>query len=587
MIPRSRSWQITVGSLLYTTNTYILMVVAGGQMGIAIAYSIAPLVLTSFIKVIDTILSSSRNIKYQISNIKYAIIAGLVLAAQIMFDPRIAYLTIGGVVLYCVLQLVWQKATRNNPFSLFIFTVIPFGVALLLNAYWLLPIVVTNSNPVPEGFFTTESLQFFSFADFSHALGLLHPNWPENIFGKTYFLQPEFLLLPLIVFSSLLFISKIKNQRSKIQIKSQKFNNLIMKQFNNETILFFALLGLIGVFLAKGANPPFGEVNIWLYEHTPFMQLFRDPTKFYLLVSLSYSILIPFSLVEISEKVLSVKYKVLIPAALFIFLLFLIRPAILGQFGGTFAKHEVPKEYVELKNFLASQPEFFRTLWIPKQQRFTYASNTHPSIEAAPLFSKGNPYAPFIATNSAELISFLKNSKTQKYLSSIAVKYVVVPYDSLGEFFLEDRKYNEKERITLEKSLDTIGWLKKQKEGRITLYEVPSYEDRFILRNTGKLSYRIISPSLYAISVSTIDKNNLIFSENFNPYWVAKINGDKISSVKTKEGLNSFSVPSGEYTLEVYYFPEQYYSYGRVISLVTLCIAIMTIFMLKSKNYAV
>ena len=135
--------------------------------------------------------------------------------------------------------------------------------------------------------------------------------------------------------------------------------------------------------------------------------------------------------------------------------------------------------------------------------------------------------------------------------------------------------------------MDTIGWLKKQKEGRITLYEVPSYEDRFILRNTGKLSYRIISPSLYAISVSTIDKNNLIFSENFNPYWVAKINGDKISSVKTKEGLNSFSVPSGEYTLEVYYFPEQYYSYGRVISLVTLCIAIMTIFMLKSKNYAV
>ena len=37
-----------------------------------------------------------------------------------------------------------------------------------------------------------------------HALSLLHPNWPENLFGKVYFLQPEFLILPILAFSAFL-----------------------------------------------------------------------------------------------------------------------------------------------------------------------------------------------------------------------------------------------------------------------------------------------------------------------------------------------------------------------------------------------
>ncbi len=49
-------------------------------------------------------------------------------------------------------------------------------------------------------------LHFLSFADFSHTLAFLHPNWPENLFGKVYFLQPEFLLLPVIAFSALFFV---------------------------------------------------------------------------------------------------------------------------------------------------------------------------------------------------------------------------------------------------------------------------------------------------------------------------------------------------------------------------------------------
>ncbi len=348
---RSRFWQMGVAALIFTTNTYILMVVGGGQMGVVLAYSIAPLVLMRFIKLIDFQISRPKADQPLAENIKYAIIAGLILAAQVMFDPRIAYLSMIAVVAYYLIN-------KFQIVSILYTFVIPIGIAVLLHSYWIFPLLVTRTLPIPEGFVSVSGFKFFSFADFSHALPLLHPNWPENIFGKIYFLQPEFLIIPILAFSSLLFTK-------------------------NKTILFFSFIGLLGAFLAKGANPPFGEINQWLFQYIPGMNMFRDPTKFYLLVALSYSVLIPFSLSKIVDGILSIKYHVLsikigsvfylVPAAFIIFWVFSIHPAIFGQLKGTFEKHEVPKEYIELKDFLYNQPDFFRTLWIPRKNKKTKA----------------------------------------------------------------------------------------------------------------------------------------------------------------------------------------------------------------------
>ena len=86
-------------------------------------------------------------------------------------------------------------------------------IAVLLNLYWVLPLLMLKENTLDalgSAYTTVGALRFFSFADFSHSLSLLHPNWPENLFGKTYFLQPEFLLLPMLAFSSLLFVKSLK-----------------------------------------------------------------------------------------------------------------------------------------------------------------------------------------------------------------------------------------------------------------------------------------------------------------------------------------------------------------------------------------
>lgn len=574
------SYQLTnslLGSLIFITNTWILMIVTGGQMGIALSYSIAPLVLAKFIDLINL---STFNHVGNWKLLKKSLIVGLILGVQLMWDVRITYITLIAVGLYFVFQQLFTKQNFKIVLkNLFFLLGLPLLLTVGLHTFWILPMIVTGLPAIRElsGVFSPEAVKFFSFADFSHAFSFLHPNWPENIFGKTYFLQPEFLVLPILAFSSLFFFEKSK-------IKNQKYsNNLMVGQSSNETILFFVLLGLLGAFLAKGANPPFGEVYLWLFKNFPGMNMFRDPTKFYLLVSLSYIILIPFSLGQISKqlkKVANIKYLVL--GIFVIYWLFLIRPTWLGQLGGTFKQREVPEVYAELKIFLADQPEFFRTFWVPQQQRFTFYNSSHPAISAESFFK--------VASASA-IIEKLKNQEAKKLLSETSVKYVIIPYDSEGEIFLEDRKYSSQLRKTVEDELDRITWLKKIPVApNVAVYEIPNPRDHFWSPSTTlRINYQTINPTEYKVEVKNVKGGDLlVFSEGFDKNWQAKtVSGVKhyVSSSKYGGLLNSFVLPkSGDYSLEVYYIPQRWVNVGLIISAVTLIISVFLLLKNLKRN---
>ncbi|QQG40424.1 MAG: hypothetical protein HYV37_02525 [Candidatus Levyibacteriota bacterium] len=525
-------WQLIIGGVIFTSNTYILMIVGGGQMGVALAYSVAPLVLAWFIKIIH----NSSFI------IHHSFIAGLALGAQVMFDSRIAYITMLAVGVYYVLDTKYYELAKKS-----IRLAIPIGIAILLHASWILPMFLFRQNPfgdLGQSYTGSGMVRFLSFAHFSDALALLHPNWPENLFGKVYFMRPEFLFLSILAYSSLLFLKK-----------------------SNRTIIFFTLLGLLGSFLAKGTNEPFGEVYIWLFEHVPGFVLFRDPTKWYLMIALSYSVLIPFSLLQISRKVSSVKYLVL--AAFLLFWLFLIRPAILGQLGGTFQQHEIPKEYIVLKDFLHDKSEFFRTLWIPRGIRFNYFSNNHLIVALEKLF--GTRYI---------------STETKTYLQELGIKYIIVPFDPLGEIFVTNRKYDEEQYKDTIKRLETLSWLTRLHGfGRIAVFEVPHPKDRFWLTKNGKISYTMINPVDYDLTISITEPQNLIFSENYNPSWIAQSDGFTAVSSKTSMGLNSFFFDkAGDYHIKVIFAQERYFRIGWVIASITLTIVIFAILALKHKK---
>lgn len=566
IFPKVHSWTIFLSAFIFCTNTYILMVVGGGQMGIALAYSLVPLVLAKFIK---TIQDEDGTREQRTFLTQDTIIAALLLAVQTVFDVRITFLTMGVVILYFLFNVKYRNLSKENLttiiYSCFSGLITPIVLTILLHAFWLLPILVFRSTPVQQlvwDYGSTGLFQFLSFADFSHTIGLLHPNWPEDIFGKTYFMKPEFLLLPIIAFSSLLFMEK-NNQRHL-----------------NKNILFFALLGLLGAFLAKGTNPPFGQINSFIYQNIPGFAIFRDPTKWYIFIAIAYAILIPFSILRVGDLLESqikspIRKYIQFSSFLIVFgfLLFLISPALLGELNGTFKSNEVPNEYIKLKDLLYMKPEFFRTLWIPRRQRYNFFSSTHPAVEAIELFH---------ATTSAQIITRLRSENAQKYLEDLAIKYVIVPYDPKGEIFIQDRKYDERQYNLLIQDLDSIHWLRRVNGfSKVAVYETPAQKDHFWLDTEEKISYQMVTPAKYLVNAKITRETSIVFSETYNSYWVMKDSNSTIYSQETETGLNRFLLSKeGNYQVEISFSQEKYYQYGKLISLATLIILFSTLFWL-------
>ena len=543
-----------VSALIFPLNTYILTVISGGQIVIANAYALLPLIIYIFW---DLLIVSEKK------HYTNSLLAGLLLSIQIVLDLRIAYISGVAILALFLFGIVDKKyKVRKIIFGLFV----PFAIAGLTNFFWILPVLINRSNPLNqlgEAYVSTGSVKFFSFAQFENSISLLHPNWPENVFGKVSFMKPEFIILPILAFLSLLFIYKIKDKNIK------KF------------VTFFSFLALLGVFLAKGANEPFGDIYIWLFNHIPGFVMFRDPTKWYALTAVSYAILIPFTIDNIFNLVKTSKYNLknryfnlqnLFVSFVVLLLLFLIKPALFGELGGTLKPTTLSNEYISFEKFVSSDEKFYRTLWIPVVQRFAYYSQNHPSISAQDFYLK---------YDNSKLIKEINRKDSEKILQESGVKYVIVPYDSKKEIFLTDRKYDERVYSKTVEELKTVSYLSKVKEfGKIIVFEVPNPKDHFWTPSEGlSLSYKYVSPVEYRVDVKNARPGDIVvFSENFDRKWQATNTSNKSDltySTLYDNRFNSFILRvAGSYGLDIYYYPQVYVNIGLFISLATLIVTL-------------
>jgi hypothetical protein len=549
-------------ALLFLVNTYILMIAEGGQIWILLAYSLSPLALYLFIKSINAGVDNFQRI-----NLKLAILTGLVFSLLIMFELRIAYIVLLAGFIYWFLRFL-EKRELKVFLKAFIFAfLIPGILSLGIHAFWLFPTIILRQNPANQlgtAYTTANAVQFFSFAKLENTISLLHPNWPENIFGKTYFMRPEFLLLPILAFLALLFIRRNGEARERIYI------------------IFFAILGIIGAFLAKGANEPFGGVYLWMFSHIPGFIMFRDPTKWYLLVAISYSILIPYSMYKIFEWLklrnkfsisnfqFPIKNKFFNPQNLFLIiisisLILLVYPAFLGELKGTFKPSSIPSEYVGLENFLSSQKTFSRILWVPQVQRFGLNSIAHPGVSSESFYGK---------YEIQQVLDELKKGKAERVLEEFAIKYIIVPYDTEGEIYLKDRKYDQALYLKTLNEVSKISYLKKVDGfGKIGVFEIAGVKEHFWSpSNSLNVNYENINPVEYKVAVKNAKKGDVIvFAESYDQKWIAKNSEFKIQSLEFGGIFNSFVLPKeGDYSLEIYYTPQDYVNIGVGVSVISL-----------------
>lgn len=547
--------------LIFIFNSYILIILGGGQIsGMGLSYAFMPFIFLQFLKMLESKYISFHSI----------LLLGLLLSIQAVFDIRLLYITLFGLSLLFLFfsyakKRILQLGFIKQILSLF---VLPLLMVFLLHAFWILPTLIYRQNPLEDlgaAYTTAEAVEFLSFANFENALGLLHPNWPENIFGKTGFMKPEFLILPILAFSRLFL---------------KPHDNITEKKRNVLFVPLFAFLGLLGAFLAKGANDPFGSFYIWLFEHIPGFVLFRDPTKWYVLIALSYSLLIPYCISQIvnylESKQKSFFIKILV-VSFVSFFIFTIRSVFVGEMNGVLQTKSEFHSYTQLNNYLQRDSSFSRSLWVPSNQRLAYRSELHPVLSTQYLLSEYNMKRLLTKLNYFPLT----------YLQDLGVRYIIIPEDTEGEIFLDDRMYSEREYEMTVNTLDNIPWLKNVKNfGKIVVYEVPNPKDRFWSENDeSKIIWEMITPAHYQIKAKngTID-GLLVFSEQFSPYWTATYNGRTVFSQKFRSNLNSFAVTNNPATIDVYFQPQKWVDAGLIVSGVSLCIIVALLIITKKRN---
>lgn len=534
-----------ISSVIFVLNTYALLIVGGGQMGVAMGYAMLPWVFYAFLSVLN---ETNRK-----KAIRAGVVAGIIFSIQLLFDLRIAYVSVMLIGIYYVLYLITHKFISSLKETLIPFGIVPALIIFLLNFFWIVPFILFGQNPLVklgDAFSGTGIISFLSFANFENTISLLHPNWPDNLFGKVYFMRPEFLVIPILAFGLLLLL---KNDKQKYPLLALSF------------------IALLGAFLAKGANPPFGETYIWMFEKIPGFMMFRDSSKWYGMVALAYCILIPYMLSKVSGvrlKVVVIKKhiyfaKYVLPTAFLAFWLFTLRPAYTGDLKGTFISKNEPQEYVQLAKFIEKDKGFYRTLWVPTFHQYTYYSNTHPAIPGADYY---------LAYNAKSISSKINKDKDNLAMSS--VKYIIVPEDTEGKIFQNDRKYSEKIYQTNIDAIKKIQGIREVKRfGKIVVFEAPNIKDHFWSSDPDvTISYTSVSPVEYQVTLKNVKAGDvLIFSEAFDNHWV--MSGGQFAQQQSKsyKGLNGFDLPiSGDYEVKVYYMPQDWVNMGLIVSGISL-----------------
>lgn len=520
MFPKNPFW--FVSPIIFVCNSYALMLVSGGQLGVAMGYALSPLIVWIFTYEIV------RVQKYTL--IKGEVLAGLLLALQVLFDPRMAFVSMCVVGIFFLMH-IGTFFRWNGVRILFI----PLGTAILLHMFWLLPLIIGGRNPIAglgTAYSSALAVAYFSFADFPHAFSLLHPNWPENIFGKTSFMQPEFLVIPLLAFSALLFIKKMSAEK-----------------YQKSHVLFFACIGIFGAFLSKGANPLFGNLYVWIFEHVPGFIMFRDPSKFYVLVVLSYSVLVPVALhhimmrmnyyARLSHKVIGTVSVSYVLISLFFLLCwgFIHREFIVGKLGGTFVSYSLPQEYVQLKDYFNEQPEFSRVLWVPRRQRFGFSSQNKPALSLE----------SFHIASVSSFVDWIASEEAYDQLQRFGVSDIVIPTDPLGELFISDRQYDDAMRTSVIDAIDLSGkYQRKIIDGKIVVYGVPDLRGHAFFDSPTKESVHVTSKNTTEYSVTIPNQSfdsRLVFSESYSPYWRLFLNDIEIHPKRTSDGLLEYLIP--------------------------------------------
>jgi len=470
---------------VYTLNTYFILVVDGGQIGVGLAYGLFPLTLMQLHKLITN--TMTLQFLKSLATVMFLIIA----------DLRLAAIAILAFLIWVGFEYInYMKKLGRYDFKILILFILAI---LALSAYWLVPAIKLQPT---TGAGIRSDVQLISILN---PLFLYAPHWPLNEYGKISPPQWLFVGIPLLIFSNLLFK------------KSRQVNVLI---FNF----------LLFVILAKGDSGLLGGVYGWMVDNIPFGGAFRDSTKFFAPVLLFGGILIGLSVENFQNLFKRKLFSKIIVMIAFTYLLALIYPALVGNMNGVLAGRQFSRDLEVIADQVSSENDFLRTAWFPERHPLAFSTERKPALDGKNLVNL-RTFAS-LNTGTHDVFNFLHEPESIEWFKVLGIKYLIFSGDTRKTILTGDDSKDWKNLLEL--TATTAGLIKEDWGTQLPVYKISDTFPKIFATN--KLLAVVGSDSVFKDIPPTAAAVVFLEDGKFDPRILQKV--DVSSAVLVFNGKN-------------------------------------------------
>lgn len=462
-------------TIFYLSNTYILLVIDGGQLSISLSYAFFPLCFLMLENSIE-------------GKLRQRVLLGLVVTLMGSFDIRFIFVLSILAFLRFIFEFLFLNKNKWISWTLKWLSIASVSglIVIGLNFFWIYILYKSPPSSISYAYFTQTS--FDSLISLGHAILFLSPHWFKNIFGQVTNIRWEFIGIPILV-----FCTAILRPRSKI-------------------VGFWLVVALVSIFLTKGPSGPFPQIYPWIYHNIPGFSLFRDSSKFFFLISLAYTILLGIAVDEFFKRFKNFRMKLGLMIIVISYLIVIIKPVWLGEMTGTFSPPAMQKEFMQLDKLISVDKKKSNVLWIPTISPLTILNSDHPALEAVRIASS----RPFAQANlgTYEKFNFIREAHYMGEIFNILnIGYIVYPplNPKRGDLKQDNIEYYN----LFLNQLSNLSWISRVNQSEIPIFRVKQTQDKlFIVPNVW---WVIGSDSIYRESTLSsqlkLSKNSLIFVE--------------------------------------------------------------------------
>lgn len=565
-----------VAALVFSLNTYYLAINTQGHLGLSLGGTFAPLALYFFCRYFDD--GRKKNL---VAVALVAVFAGT-------YDFRVFYILFFIILAMPFYFLFLQDGYAQKKIFFrqhFSALAIFFSLILLLNIFWILPTAMTGTLASNDAVARPLVDNNFSL-DLRTTMTLFHPFW--NGSEPKWFDDKEvplyFWLIPLMVVLGAYW------------------------QRKNKMITFWFSVALAAVFFSKQDAEPLKNAYVWLHQNFPGFNAYREASKFYFAIALSYAILIGSFVTFFFERFAQKKFlKYAIFASACLIFLWNAKPILTGEMHGIFTPKAAPSNEKKIRDHIHSQNGSFRTLWNPTYPIWASYSAYRPKVNGIETrrdeWKKIKDYADIQGGEPGGKEKnrlFFSESFAPRLFSQSAIRYLV---SDEPNFFMVEKLLADPQWKKIDIGLAGSS-LYENLNVRPRIYLTKNPESIHQENPFEKVDFTYQNPARWDFAFKKTDYPIYInFSESYHPDWRVICGETKWyqtffaknlfvadNHLKTDANLNAFRIDEdeirtkcqrsadGKIKLSLFYLPQAYLYLGAIISGLAAIISLIYIF---------